>query len=205
MVTFHIVSPVKIAISFSYSQGVPMADHKILYLSRAEVERVNLSMKEIIDLLEKAFLEKGNGNVEMPPKPGVHTMPDAFIHAMPAYIPAMKSAGIKWVSGYPDNFKRGLPYISGLMILNDVETGIPYAVMDCSWITAMRTGAASALSGKFLARPDSKTAGILACGVQGRTNLEALACLFSIERVYAYDVLPQVQERFVAEMREQLG
>jgi len=179
-----------------------MTEHKILYLSRADVETVNVSMKEIIELLEKAFLEKGNGNVEMPPKPGIHTMSDAFIHAMPAYIPSMRSAGIKWVSGYPENFKRGLPYISGLMILNDVETGIPYAVMDCSWITAMRTGAASALSAKYMARPDSETAGILACGVQGRANLEALACLFPIKRVYAYDVLPEVQETFVAQMSQ---
>ena len=177
-----------------------MAEHKILYLSRAHVESVHLSMSEILHLLEQAFLEKGNGRVEMPPKPGVHTMPDAFIHAMPAYIPAMRSAGIKWVSGYPENFKRGLPYITGLMILNDVETGIPYAVMDCAWITAMRTGAASALAAKYLARPESETVGILACGVQGRTNLEALACLFPIKQVYAYDILPEVQEKFVDEM-----
>jgi ornithine cyclodeaminase/alanine dehydrogenase len=182
-----------------------MAEQKILYLSRADVESVHLSMKEIIHLLEMAFLEKGNGRVEMPPKPGVHTMPDAFIHAMPAYIPALRSAGIKWVSGYPENFKRDLPYITGLMILNDVETGIPYAVMDCAWITAMRTGAASALSAKYLARPDSETVGILACGVQGRTNLEALACLFPIKRAYAYDVLPEVQEKFVAEMSDWFG
>ena len=120
---------------------------------------------------------------------------------MPAFIPSMRSAGIKWVSGYPENFKRGLPYISGLMIMNDAETGIPYAVMDCAWITAMRTGAASALSAKYLARPDSRAVGILACGVQGHTNLEALACLFPIKRVYAYDVLPQVQEKFVADMK----
>ena len=116
-----------------------MAENKILYLSRADVETVNLPMKQIIDLLEIAFREKGNGNVEMPPKPGIHTMPDAFIHAMPAYIPSMPSAGIKWVSGYPENFKRGLPYITGLMILNDVETGTPYAVLDCAW-TFIRTG-----------------------------------------------------------------
>ncbi len=179
-----------------------MAEQTVLYLSRADVEQVNLPMSQIIDLLEKAFLEKGNGRVEMPPKPGIHTMPDAFIHAMPAYIPSMKSAGIKWVSGYPENFKRGLPYITGLMILNDAETGIPYAVMDCSWITAMRTGAASALSAKYLARPESETVGILACGVQGRTNLEALACLFPVRRAYAYDILPDVQEKFVAEMND---
>jgi ornithine cyclodeaminase/alanine dehydrogenase-like protein (mu-crystallin family) len=179
-----------------------MAEQTVLYLSRADVETVNLPMSQIIDLLEKAFLEKGNGRVEMPPKPGIHTMPDAFIHAMPAYIPSMKSAGIKWVSGYPENFKRGLPYITGLMILNDAETGIPYAVMDCSWITAMRTGAASALSAKYLARPASETVGILACGVQGRTNLEALACLFPVSRAYAYDILPDVQDKFVGEMKE---
>jgi len=179
-----------------------MIEQKILYLSRADVETVNLPMKEIIDLLEKAFLEKGNGRVEMPPKPGIHTMPDAFIHAMPAYIPSMRSAGIKWVSGYPENFNLGFPYFSGLMILNDVETGFPYAVMDCAWVTAMRTGAASALSAKYLARPDSETAGILACGVQGRTNLEALACLFPIKRVSAYDVLPDVQEKFITEMKD---
>jgi ornithine cyclodeaminase/alanine dehydrogenase-like protein (mu-crystallin family) len=178
-----------------------MVEQQVLYLSRSDVETVDLPMKEIIDLLEKAFKEKGNGKVEMPPKPGIHTMPDAFIHAMPAYIPSMESAGIKWVSGYPENFKLELPYITGLLILNDVKTGIPYAIMDCTWITAMRTGAASALSAKYLARPESTTAGILACGVQGRANLEALACLFPIEKAYAYDILPAVQERFVVEMK----
>jgi ornithine cyclodeaminase/alanine dehydrogenase len=178
-----------------------MSEQQILYLSRADVEAVDLPMREIIELLEKAFKEKGNGRVEMPPKPGIHTMPDAFIHAMPAYIPAMRSAGIKWVSGYPENYKRELPYITGLLILNDVETGIPYAMMDCGWITATRTGAASALSAKYLARPDSNSVGILACGVQGRTNLEALACLFPVKRVYAYDIFPAVQERFISDMK----
>jgi ornithine cyclodeaminase/alanine dehydrogenase-like protein (mu-crystallin family) len=178
-----------------------MAEQKLLYLSRADVENVALDMPTILKLLEEAFKEKGHGKVEMPPKPGIHTMPDAFIHAMPAFIPSLHSAGIKWVSGYPENFKRDLPYISGLLILNDDQTGIPYAVMDCSWITAYRTGAASGLSAKYLARPDSQVAAILACGVQGRTNLEALACLFPLKRVYAYDILPEVQARYIDEMK----
>jgi ornithine cyclodeaminase/alanine dehydrogenase len=182
-----------------------MPTNDFLYLSRAEVEQVGLDMRSIIRLLEEAFREKGNGRVEMPPKPGIHPLPDAFIHAMPAYIPAMRSAGIKWVSGYPANASRGLPYISGLLILNDPETGIPIAVMDCTWITAQRTAAATALSAKYLARGDSETVGILACGVQGRTNLEALACTFNVRKVYAYDILPAVQERYVAEMGEKLG
>jgi ornithine cyclodeaminase/alanine dehydrogenase len=178
---------------------------QFLYLSRENVEQVGLDMATIIQLLERAFREKGAGHVEMPPKPGIHTQPDAFIHAMPAYIPALRSAGIKWVSGYPANQKRGLPYITGLLILNDVETGIPLAVMDCAWITAYRTAAATALAARYLARPDSRVAGILACGVQGRTNLEALKVLFPIQRAYAYDIVPEVQERFVREMSEKLG
>ncbi len=182
-----------------------MTTHQILYLSQAEVTQVNLDMATVIELLETAFREKGVGKVEMPPKPGIHTMPDAFIHAMPAFIPKLHSAGIKWVSGYPDNQKRGLPYITGLLILNDVETGIPYSVMDCGWITAYRTGAASALAARYLARPESKTAGILACGVQGRTNLEALKVLFPIEKVYAYDTHPEVVQRYADEMSTKLG
>lgn len=175
---------------------------KILYLSRKDVEAVNLSMKEIINALEIMFKEKGKGNVEMPPKPGIHTRKDAFIHAMPAYIPAMNSAGIKWISGYPENQKKGLPYITGLLILNDPETGIPIAIMDATWITAKRTGAATALAARYLARKESTTIGILACGVQGRSNLEALSCEFNITKVKAYDKYSDVTEKFVEDMQK---
>lgn len=182
-----------------------MTAQKILYLSKADVTSVGVTMREIIDALEIAFREHGEGRVEMPPKPGIHTQPDAFIHAMPAYIPALKSAGMKWVSGYPENYKRGLPYITGLLILNDVETGIPLAVMDCTWVTGMRTGAATAVAAKYLARPDSASVGILGCGVQGRTNLEALTVLFPIKRVVAYDVSAEAANQYAREMRERFS
>jgi ornithine cyclodeaminase/alanine dehydrogenase-like protein (mu-crystallin family) len=94
----------------------------------------------------------------------------------------------------------GLPYITGLLILNDPETGLPISVMDCVWITAMRTGAASALSARYLARPESSVIGILACGVQGRTNLEAMKVLFPIKRVLAYDVDKNLSRRYAEEM-----
>lgn len=173
----------------------------IIYLSRADVESVALDMPAIIQLLEQAFLEKSQGRVEMPPKPGIHPQADAFIHAMPAYIPALRSSGIKWVSAFPGNTARGLPYITGLIVLNDVDTGFPYAVMDCTWITAHRTGAKTAIAAKHLARPDSEVAGILACGTQGRTNLIALASVFNLKRVYAYDVNAEAQRRYIAEMQ----
>ncbi|MDZ4675202.1 MAG: ornithine cyclodeaminase family protein [Gemmatimonadota bacterium] len=182
-----------------------MTPPTLLYLSRSDVEAVALDMPTAIALLEAAFLEKGEGRVEMPPKPGIHPWPDSFIHAMPAYIPAMQAAGIKWVSGYPGNAQRGLPYVTGLLILNDAETGLPTCVMDCTWLTGCRTGAASALSARYLARPDSEVAGILGCGVQGRTNLEALAALFPIRRVLAYDLTPANSERYAGEMSAKLG
>lgn len=182
-----------------------MAADTVLYLSRQDVAAVGLSMREIIEALDRMFREKGEGKVEMPPKPGIHTRPDAFIHAMPAYIPSLEAAGMKWVSGYPENQGKGLPYISGLLILNDPDTGVPICVMDCTWVTAMRTGAATAVAAKYLARADSSTVGIVACGMQGRGNLEALACLFEIERVKAYDIYPEIADRYAAEMGERLG
>lgn len=178
---------------------------QLLYLSQADVEAVGLTMTEVIEALEEMFHEKGQGRVEMPPKPGVHTRPDAFIHAMPAYIPALDSAGMKWVSGYPENHKYDLPYITGLLILNDPETGLPLSVMDCVWITAKRTGAATAVAAKYLARPDSQAVGILGCGVQGRSNLEALNVLFPLEKVLAYDVDAEAQKQYVEEMSQRFG
>lgn len=178
---------------------------EFLYLSQADVRGLGVTMTEILAALECMFREKGEGRVEMPPKLGVHTMPDAFLHAMPAYIPAQKAVGMKWVGGYPENHRRELPYITGLLIFNDAETGLPLSVMDCVWITAERTGAATALAAKYLARPESQTVGILGCGVQGRSNLEALNLVFPLKTVRSYDVDRSARQTFAQEMSAQLG
>jgi ornithine cyclodeaminase/alanine dehydrogenase len=178
----------------------------MLYLSKRDIETIDLPMEEIIEALDEAFKEKGLGKIEMPPKPGIHPMPEAFIHAMPAYIPSLGSAGIKWVSGYPENYKRNLPYINGLLVLNDPETGVPLSVMDCIWITAMRTGAASAVGAKYLANSDSSTVGIIGCGVQGRTNLRALQIVLpGLGEVLAYDISGDAANRYAEEMRSETG
>lgn len=183
----------------------PQLGKKLLYLSRSDVVSAGLTMSDIVAALESMFREKGEARVEMPPKIGIHTMPDAFIHAMPAFIPAQKSAGMKWVGGFPANSQRGLPYITGLLILNDPETGVPVSLMDCTWITAQRTGAATAVSARYLARPDSETVGILGCGVQGRSNVEALQTIFPLKKVYAYDAHPKRAARYAQEMSQQFG
>ncbi len=177
----------------------------LLYLSRADVEAVGLRMPEIIDLVERAFLEKAQGFVELPPKPGLHPEGDAFIHAMPAWLSRVGAAGMKWVSGYPQNQARGLPYITGLIILNDPATGFPRAVMDCTWITAVRTAAATAVSVKHLGRQDAHTMGILGLGVQGRANLEAVAHVRKITEVRCYDIDRNRTAAFVTEMAARTG
>jgi ornithine cyclodeaminase/alanine dehydrogenase len=83
-----------------------MGQIQFLYLSQEDVTNIGLSMVEIIDALEITFRAKGENRTEMPPKPGIHPGgEDNFIHAMPAYIPDLHSAGVKWVSGFPENFK----------------------------------------------------------------------------------------------------
>jgi len=177
----------------------------LLYLSRADVAEAGVTMTEIIEAVDHMFREKGEGRVEMPPKPGIHPSATGFIHAMPAYVPAAAAAGLKWVSAYPENKDAGLPYVSGLMVMNDPGTGLPTAVLDCTWITAMRTAAATAVAARYLARPESSSLAIVACGVQGRTNLQALATQFDLRDVRAYDHRVSNSERYATEMCQATG
>lgn len=181
-------------------------EQRLLYLSRADVEKLGVSMSEIINVVEEAFRQKEMGRTEAPPKPGVHPKQDAFIHAMPAYLSEMSSAGVKWISGFPNNPAKGLPYVSGLLILNDVDTGFPVCVMDASWITAKRTGAATAVAAKCLARKGSQTFGVLGCGAQGRSNLEALLTVCKdLNLVKAYDISQDNVSKYVKEMTSKHG
>ena len=174
---------------------------EILYLNRRDVEFLNISYPEVINAVELSFKLKGEGKVELPPKPGVHPRPNSFIHAMPAYIGGeVDVAGVKWVAGYPDNPARGLPSIIAILVLNDASTGVPVAVMDATWITAVRTAAASAVAAKYLARPSAENLGIIGLGVQGRTHLLAMREVVKLKRVYVYDVVKPKIKEYVEEM-----
>lgn len=174
---------------------------EILYLSRRDVESLSISYREVIDAVELSFRLKGEGKAELPPKPGVHPRPDSFIHAMPAYIGGgIDVAGVKWVSGYPDNPAKGLPSIVAILVLNDASTGIPIAVMDATWITAVRTAAASAVAVKHLVSPSVETLGIIGLGVQGRTHLLAMREVMKLRRVYVFDIVKPKIKLYVEEM-----
>jgi ornithine cyclodeaminase/alanine dehydrogenase-like protein (mu-crystallin family) len=162
-----------------------MSAEPIRYLSRADVEAVGLSALEVVDILEAAFRAKRAGDVEMPPKVGVHPRDDAFIHAMPAYLADTDAVGLKWVAGYPSNQPLGIPYIHGLFVLSDAATGRPLAVMDATWITEVRTAAASILGIRALAAQPVESIGIVGCGRQGYAHLELAEQVFPTLRSVA--------------------
>ncbi|MEM1612585.1 MAG: ornithine cyclodeaminase family protein [Desulfurococcaceae archaeon] len=176
---------------------------ELLYLSRRDVESLNISYNEVINAVELSFKLKGEGKVQLPPKPGVNPRPNSFIHAMPAYVGEVDVVGVKWVSGYLGNPARGLPYINAILILNDPETGLPVAVMDATWITAVRTAAASAVAVKYMASPGAESLGIVGLGVQGRTHLLAIREVLRLRRVYVYDVIKQKVKAYIEEMSPQ--
>src|SRR3954470_3702866 len=169
-----------------------MASQTLRYLTRADIEAVGLGGAEVLGILDDVFRAKREGAVEMPAKIGVHPRDDAFIHAMPAYLENADAVGIKWVAGYPGNQAVGLPYIHGLFVLTDAGTGAPLAVMDATWITEIRTAAASMLGIRALAERAVETLGILGCGRQGTVHLElAKEVLPGLARVTLFDRHPE--------------
>jgi len=174
-----------------------------LYLSQKDVVSVGLTMKDAISIVEAVLTEHGLQQFENPPKPGIHTLEGTFIHAMPGFLPRKKAAGMKWVSGYSDNFKYSLPSIMGLIILNDPNTGQPIAVMDGGYITALRTAAVSGVSARYLAAEDAGCVGIVGAGVQGRYNMLSLTeVLPRIEEIKIFDTNQSVLAEFLTTAKE---
>lgn len=159
----------------------------LLALSRADVATLLPPILDQIELVAATYQELAEGGVEAPPKPGIHPRADAFIHAMPAYIASRDIAAIKWVSGYPANPSRGLPYISGVIVVNDPETGVPAAVMDAAEITAARTAAASGICIQRWAPLSWTRAAILGCGEQGLYHAAVLRTLNPSVELRGYD------------------
>src|SRR6266542_2319123 len=159
----------------------------VTLLSRDEVRAMLPPIREQIDLVEETYVQLARGEVEQPPKPGIHPRQDAFIHAMPAYLRARDVAALKWVSGYPDNPARGLPYISGVIVVNDAATGVPTAILDAAEITAARTAAASGVCIRRWAPPGWRSAAILGCGEQGRYHARVLEALAPNASLHVFD------------------
>ncbi len=165
---------------------------KTLILTENDVKKV-LTMKEAMDAVEKAFELHAKGKTQMPPKIYL-TFEKGDLRAMPAYLEG--KAGVKWVNSHPENPKKGLPTVMAVLIYNDPETGFPLAIMDGTHITNFRTGAASGVASKYLARKNSKVFGFIGCGRQAYTQFLALKEIFEIESVKVYDIIERNAEKF---------
>ena len=177
-----------------------------LILKRSEVASL-LGLGECIGAVEEAFRLNEEGQ-SLPPGVLETLTGGGGFH--------IKAAGLKLAAGtyyaakvnanFPQNMsRRGLPTVQGVVALFDGESGYPLALMDSIEITALRTGAATAVAAKYLARPDSKVATVAGCGVQGRVQLKSLAQVLRLEKVYAYDLDEALAGRFAGEMSEELG
>lgn len=176
-----------------------------LILKRSEVASL-LSLDECIGAVEEAFRLNEEGQSLPPGVLETLTETGGFhIKAAGLKLAARTYYAAKVNANFPQNMSKwGLPTIQGVIALFDGESGYPLALLDSTEITALRTGAATAVAAKYLARPDSTVATICGCGVQGRVQLKSLAQVFRLEKVYAYDQVNALSGRFADEMSAEL-
>ncbi|MCJ0952501.1 ornithine cyclodeaminase family protein [Mammaliicoccus sciuri] len=175
---------------------------EMLYLTQDDVVGLNIDREEILKMTREALIEHGEKNYEMPAKIGVHPYDEVFYHAMPAYIPKKNAVGMKWVECYPSNPKKfNLPQTTGLLTVNDVESGVPIALMDCAWITAMRTPAVTALTAEAL-HPDAETFGMFGAGKQGIEHVKFIGhTLKNLKKIYIYDIHEEAMDNLIKEVQ----
>jgi len=176
---------------------------EVLYLTKQECINTKLTINDILKLIEAALAAHGRKEVEMPAIIGIHPLQNSLFHAMPAWIPDESACGIKWVSSFPDNEERfDLPRTTGLLILNDSESGHPLAIMDAAWITAKRTPAVTAIGARLLGNPDAETFGMFGCGVQGRGHIRFLSKVMpELKKIYIFDIVEEAMDSLITELQ----
>lgn len=175
---------------------------KLKILTRDEVAMA-VNMAEAIETVKKAFIQLSSGKAEMPLRTQVPVEKRKGVTLfMPAYLADSDAMGAKIVSVFPNNQKRKLPTIHAVVIVVDAETGRPTAIMDGTYLTALRTGAASGVATDLLSRKDARVVAIFGAGTQSRTQLEAICTVRSIEEVWVYDVVPRTASDYVEEMKK---
>jgi ornithine cyclodeaminase/alanine dehydrogenase len=177
---------------------------EIVYLSQDDVKRIPVTPAEILALTEKALIAYSAQKVDMPAKIGIHPLPETFFHAMPAYVPDQFAAGLKWGSCYPENRAQyGVPQAQGLIIFNDHLSGLPLAVMDCKYVTEIRTAAVTYTAIKYLAPKDAETFGMIGCGVEGRQHVRNIqAVLPGLKTIYVYDIYESAADALIADLQK---
>ena len=176
---------------------------EILWLDRKDVESL-LDMKIAISAVERSFFMHGLKKVQMPPKIYLY-FPHGDLRAMPAYLEELGISGVKIVNVHPENYLRDLPSVMAIVELVNPETGEPVALMDGTYLTDMRTGAAGGIAVRYLARKDSGVIGMIGTGNQARTQLQAIAEVIEIDEVRIYSKTESSQDRFIRDMEDKIG
>jgi len=162
-------------------------------------------MSEAIRAVREAYIAFAKGRVKMPPVMHLDVSQyNGEVDIKSGYIEDLGLIGTKIASGFYDNYKLGLPPGIAVIILMDLKTSIPVAIMDGTYVTAYRTGAAGAVAAKVLARKDSKIIGVVGAGTQARMQILALREVFSIKEIKVWDINTTWRDRYVEEMSEQL-
>ena len=176
-----------------------------LLLRRSDVAAL-LGVGECMAAVEHAFKLHAQGQTVPPGILSIHVAGGGF-HIKAGLLELGRSYfAAKTNANFPQNMKRfGLPLIQGVIVLCDGENGYPLALMDSMEITVIRTGAATGVAAKYLARPDAKVATICGCGNQGRVSLRALAEVRPLARAYAFDVDEEQARRFAGQLSQELG
>jgi alanine dehydrogenase len=185
--------------------GGPPAPSPTLVLGRQTVAEL-APMPACIDAVEAAFRLLGEGRVPAPGTLG-HPVPGGGFHVKVASMETVRRYFAAKVNGnFPENpALRRLPTIQGVVVLCDAAAGVPLAIMDSAEVTALRTGAATAVAARRLARPDSRVATVVGCGVQGRAQLRALRAVLPLSHVFAVDVEVDRARAFAEEARADGG
>jgi alanine dehydrogenase len=174
---------------------------RIKLLSHQDVQKI-VTMSQAIESIKQAFISLSLGETILPLRTQIPVQEQKGTTLfMPAYLPSVESLGVKIVSVFPKNIESNLPTIHALVILCDAKTGEPAAVMDGTYLTALRTGAASGVATELLSRKEARTAAIIGAGIQGRTQLEAVCCSRNIQSVRVYDINHKAAENFAEEMQ----
>ncbi len=175
-----------------------------LLLTRDDVIRV-LDMSDCMAIVEKAFAELASGTAVLPLRVGI-TPPEGLSLYMPAYLKQMGALACKVVTVYKNNpMKHKLPTTIGKVLLQNPETGEVICIMDGGYLTAVRTGAASGVATKYLARTDKgQTAGIFGAGVQAKMQLWGVEASRGASRAYVYDISAEATGALIKEMGAKL-
>jgi alanine dehydrogenase len=181
----------------------------IRLLTGEEIKRV-LPMRQAIEAVKGAFAQLSAGRADVPLRTALNVPSHNGVTLfMPAFLAAHGQAAplmaLKIVSVFNDNPDKGLPLIHALVVVVNAETGEPDAVMDGTYLTALRTGAASGAATELLAREDARVAAVIGAGAQGRTQLEAVCAVRTIEEAWICDIEPERAETYAAEMDERVA